>query len=150
MDTISVSANVIGCEPVEFESDGIVIPVVVGFSRDGSVVTAADLAARARVDPAKCDHAGASWSSNLAMRCQKCGSPMFLPPRLLAYLPAVTIAAMDVLWSAAGWPEWRGEAWHINEHWTLHQHPLFDHVGGIPVGKGYEDRFADAVQELAA
>lgn len=150
MDTDTITAKIVDHEPVEFEFDGVVIPVVVGFNRDGSFQTAADLAARARVDPATCDHAGASWSSNLAMRCQRCGSPMFLPPRLLAYLPAETIAAMDELWIAAGWPDWRGEAWHVNDHWTLHQHPLFDHVGGIPVGEGYEDSFADALQELAA
>ena len=150
MNTNTITAKFVEHEPVEFEIDGIVIPVVVGFNRDGSFQTAADLAARARVSPATCDHAGASWSSNLAMRCPKCGMPMFLPPRLLAYLPAETIAAMDVLWSAAGWPEWRGEAWHVNELWTLHQHPLFAHVGGIPVGQGYEDGFADTIQDLAA
>lgn len=144
MDTNTITAKIIDYEPVEFEISGVVIPVVVGFNRDGSFQTAADLARRQRIDPATCDHAGAAWSSNLAMRCPKCGAPMFLPPRLLAYLSAETIAAMDELWSAAGWPEWRGEGWSANEHWTLQQHRLFDHCGGIPVGNGYETRFADA------
>lgn len=150
MDTNTITANIIDHEPVEFEFGGVVIPVVVGFNRDGSFQTAADLAKRQRIDPATCDHAEASWSSNLAMRCPKCGSPMFLPPRLLAYLSAETIDIMDELWSAAGWPEWRGEAWYVNEHWKLYQHPLFDHCGGIPVREDSAERFANAVQVLTA
>lgn len=148
MDTIT--ATVINHEPVEFDFGGVIIPVVVGFNRDGTFQTARELAARQRIDPATCNHAGASWSSNLAMCCPKCGAEMFLPPRLLAYLSAETIAIMDELWSAAGWPEWHGESWSINEHWTLQQLPLFDHCGGIPVRDDCKDRFADAVQELAA
>ena len=151
MDTISVSANVIGCEPVEFESDGIVIPVVVGFSRDGSVVTAAELAGRARVDPATCDHAGAPWSGSLALHCPQCGAALFLPPRVLAFLPASTITAMDLLWAAAGWPEWRPDGgWNVSpDGWSVYENPLFERCGGLPVRNACNWRYLDAVEELA-
>jgi len=147
MDTIT--ATIIDHEPVEFLIDGFNIPVVVGFGPNGELQTAADLARRQRIDPAGCDHAGSTWSSNLAMRCPRCGAAMFLPPRLLAYLPAATISAMDLLWSAAGWPEWYGQAWSIlPEHWTIVEHPLFAHCGGIPVRHDRTEKYHEALAEV--
>ena len=150
MDTNTINAVVIDHEPVEFLIDGITIPVVVGFNSDGSFQTAAALARTQRIDPIDCDHAGATWSSNLAMRCPKCGSAMFLPPRLLAYLPAAIIQAMDLLWSAAGWAEWRGESWSIiPDKWKIEQHPLFDHCGGLAVRNDRREEYYDALLDLA-
>lgn len=148
MDTIT--ATIVDHEPVEFLIDGFTIPVVVGFGPNGELQTAADLARRQRIDPAACNHAGATWSSNLDMRCPKCGSPMFLPPRLLAYLSAATISAMDLLWSAAGWPEWRDLAWSIRpEFWAIEQHPLFAHCGGLAVRNDRREQYYDALVSLA-
>ena len=145
-----ITATVIDYEPVEFLIDGLTIPVVVGFNDDGTFQTAAELARRPKIDPAVCDHAGATWSSNLAMRCPKCGSPMFLPPRLLAYLPADEIRKMDVIWSAAGWPEWRGESWFIiPDKWQIEEQPLFAHCGGLPVRQDRRQQFIDALFSLA-
>jgi DNA-directed RNA polymerase subunit RPC12/RpoP len=86
------------------------------------------------VEPADCDHAGACWSSNLDMRCPRCGSRLFLPPRHLARRPEEIIDDMHRLWCAAGWPEFVGGHWSIVPGgWTVIQHPLFAHVGGLPV-----------------
>lgn len=153
MDTIT--AMVIDHEPVEFRIDhaelgSATIPVVVGFNADGNFQTAADLARRQRIDPVDCNHTGATWSSNLDMRCPHCGSAMFLPPRLLAHLPAFAIWAMNLLWSAAGWPEWRGDAWSIiPDKWDLRSHSLFDYIGGLPVRHDRQWNFAEALQTLA-
>jgi len=148
--TPTLTANVIGYQEVEFMLDGRVIPIAVGFNADGSPQTARELAERQLRDPADCDHAGATWSSNLAMRCPRCGSAMFLPPRLLAYLPAATLAAMDLLWCAAGWPEWRGADWFIlPEFWTVEQLYIFSHCGGIPVRHDRRQQFLDALLALA-
>jgi hypothetical protein len=150
MDTNTITAVVIDHEPVEFRFDGAVIPVVVGFNPDGTFQTAADLARRQRSDPGACDHAGATWSSNLAMRCPRCGAAMFLPPRLLAYLPAATISAMNLLWSAAGWPAWSGESWSIiPAKWNIMEHPLFVHCGGLPVRHDRTEKYYDALVSLA-
>ena len=59
------------------------------------------------VTPENCNHAGATWVSNLDMRCPRCGSRLFLPGRLLAYLPEATIERMNAAWEAAGWPAFR-------------------------------------------
>lgn len=148
-NTDTITARIIDHEPVEFLIDSFTIPVVVGFNADGTFLTAGDLAKRQRLDPAICNHAGATWSSNLAICCPQCGSAMFLPPRLLSYLPAATISAMDLLWSAAGWPEWLGESWNIiPEHWTIMQLPLFDHCGGLPVRTGRLTKFEAALFSL--
>lgn len=145
-----ITATIVDHEPVEFVIADTIIPVVVGFGPNGELQTAADLARRQRIDPIKCDHAGATWSSNLVMRCPKCGSSMFLPPRLLAYLPGAVIAAMNAIWSAAGWPEWRGESWSIiPDKWTIMSHPLFDHCAGIPVRNDRLEKYYDALLDLA-
>lgn len=122
-------------------SDGqtLAVPVVSAFGPDGKP---ADLVGN--VTPEKCDHAGAHWSSNLDMRCSRCGSRLFLPGRLLAYLPEDTIERMHALWCAAGWPEfrtWPEPGWHITpEHWTVVDDlPDFAHCGGLAVRR---DRLA--------
>lgn len=146
-----ITAVVIDHEPVEFRIDGVTIPVVVGFGPTGAWQTARELSERATKNPLVCNHSAATWSSNLAMRCPDCGSPMFLPPRLLAYLTAETISAMDVLWSAAGWPAWHGQAWSvIPTKWKIYEHPLFVHCGGLPVRNDREEKYYDALLELAA
>lgn len=144
----TITANVINHEPVEFVIDGITIPVVVGFNRDGTFQTARELASKKRCDPVDCNHARASWSTNITTYCPDCGAAMFLPPRLLAHLPGDMIAVMDELWSAAGWPEWRGESWDVNERWRIAAHPLFDHCGGLPVRDDREFCFAEALCEM--
>lgn len=137
-------------EVVELGLAGQVIPVVVGFGADGTRQTARALAERAahRLPPAECDHAGAAWSANLVMRCQRCGAEMFLPPRLLAYLPAEMLAVMHELWAAAGWPVWRGQAWCVNKYWAVVRHPLFDHCGGLPVRHDRWLQYDDARRAL--
>ncbi len=151
MTTPTITATVIDHEPVEFLVDGVTIPIVVGFNDDGSWQTASDLARAQRIDPSACDHAGATWSSNLAMRCPRCGAAMFLPPKLLKYLPAAAISAMDLLWSAAGWPEWRGLSWSIRpEHWQIAPNaPFFDHCGGLAVRNDRREQYYDALLLLA-
>lgn len=145
----TIIARVIGCEEVEFVMDERVIPIVVGWNTDGTPQTARALAERTLLDPVACAHADATWSSNLALRCPLCGSPMFLPPRLLAHLPAATIAAMDVLWCAAGWPEWRGDGWLINSEHLIVEVALFNQCDGIPVRHDRRQHFIDALLTLA-
>lgn len=148
--TPTLTARVIGYEEVDFVMDERVIPIAVGFNADGSLQTARALAEREKLDPAACDHAGATWSSNLDMRCPQCGSPMFLPPRLLAHLPANEIHKMAVFWSAAGWPEWRGDGWFIVPFkWTIEPVPLFTDCGGLPVRNDRREQFIDALFGMA-
>ena len=153
MDTNTITATVIDHEPVEFIFDGaetFSLPVVVGWNPDGTYQTARALAERERLDPTACDHAGATWSPCLALRCPKCGSAMFLPPRLLAYLPAATISAMDLLWSASGWAEWGTDAWRIDpNHWHIVDHHLFEQCGGLPVREDRGVQYYDALVDLA-
>lgn len=148
--TPTIRANVIGYEEVEFVMDERIIPLVVGFNADGTPQTARALAERAQIAPFTCDHAGATWSSDLDMRCPRCGAAMFLPPAKLAHLPAPIIAAMDVLWRAAGWPEWRGAGWRFTAgQWTVEELELFNHCGGIPVRHDRRQKFLDALLTLA-
>jgi hypothetical protein len=150
MDSNTITAKVIAHEPVEFLVDDRTIPLVVGFNPDGSFQTAVELVQRALIAPSTCDHAGATWSPSLVMRCPKCGSSMFLPPKLLAHLPAATISAMDLLWSAAGWAEWGTDAWRIPpEHWTIVEHPLFAHCCGLAVRNNRREQYYDALVSLA-
>jgi len=147
----TITAVVIDHEPVEFLIDGVTIPVVVGFGPTGAWLTARELAERETNNPLVCNHSAATWSSNLDMRCPDCGSPMFIPPKLLAYLTAETIAAMKLLWKAAGWPAWSGNAWSIiPDKWTIFEHPFFDHCGGLPVRNDRTEKYYDALFELAA
>jgi len=108
------------------------IPVAFAFGPDGQP---ADLVGD--VIPENCDHAGACWSSNLDMRCPRCGAKLFLPPRFLAGRCEEVLEAMYTFWEAAGWPEFCGgqvARWNtIPDKWTVLDHPLFAHVGGLPV-----------------
>jgi hypothetical protein len=108
------------------------IPVVFAFGPDGKP---ADL--MGDVIPENCDHAGACWSSNLDMRCPRCGSRLFLPPRFLARRSEDVIEEMYAAWEAAGWPEFIGgqaARWNIiPDKWTVLGVPEFAHVGGLPV-----------------
>lgn len=145
--TPTITANVIGFAEVEFVMDERIVPLVVGFDPDGFHQTARALAERQKLDPAICAHNGATWSPCLDMRCPQCGSSMFLPPRLLAHRPAATIAAMDVLWCAAGWPEWRGDTWL--SRWDIAEVEIFGHCGGIPVRHDRRQQFLAALLTLA-
>ena len=106
------------------------VPIVTAFDRDGKPVPL-----RGDLEPEQCDHAGASYSASLALRCPRCGIPMFLPPRKLAHLPGDIVDVMHDLWAAAGWPEWWRDGWHYKpEYWTMTEHVLFP--DGLPVCNG--------------
>lgn len=125
-------------QPVEFIFDDRPIPILTGLTADGDLVTART--ERPRRPANECDHAGATWSSELELHCPWCGVVLFVPPRYLAYRPDWEITAMHELWCAAGWPTWRGAGWQIDDHWTVVAQPLFARLGGLPVR---EDRWPD-------
>lgn len=107
-------------------------PLVVAFGPDGKPV---DLLGD--IEPEHCDHASATWSSCFDMRCARCGARLFMPPAKLAYRADDVIEAMHAAWVAAGWPSWVNGHWSIiPERWQLTAHPLFAHVGGLPVRAG--------------
>lgn len=135
-------------EPIEFLFDTRPIPIVTGINPDRSRQTATQLAGRTLRPADQCAHTGATWSANLALRCPQCGSPMFLPPHLLARLSASTLTAMHELWRAAGWPEWSQGGWRLASHWTVIAHPLFAHCGGLPVRNDLHARYNDAVLQF--
>jgi hypothetical protein len=152
--TPTLRANVIGYEEVEFVMDERIIPIVVGWAADGTPQTARALAERELLDPAACDHAGATWSPCLDLRCPRCGAALFLPPRFLAQRNRATLAAMRLLWHAAGWPEFRGgdqPHWlATGAQWTVWAHPLFAEVGGLPVRSDRTEKYLAALLDLAA
>ena len=137
-------------QPAEFVVGDRTIPVVVGWGPDGSLITLRDLGLRQLRDSVACDHKGVTWSSELAMQCPHCGAEMFLPPRLLAYLPASSITAMHALWAAAGWPAWRWDntGWRTNERWAIMEQPLFAHCGGIAVRHDRRELFLQTLADL--
>lgn len=128
-------------DTITFEHQGQTfnVPVVKAFGPDGkSVELVGDL------EPANCDHAGACWSSNLDMRCPRCGSRLFLPPRHLARREEEELETMYAAWVRAGWPEFSGGKWFIlPEYWTIIPHPLFAHVGGLAVRTDRLEDFAE-------
>jgi hypothetical protein len=94
------------------------------------------------VRPDDCDHAGQMWSSDLDVCCRHCGAPLFLPPSVLAHMPIETINSMCALWCAAGYPPFLAGRWLIEaDYWTILEHPLFAHLGGLPWSN---DRLDDA------
>jgi len=109
----------------------MMIPIVVNFRRDGTFVMATG-----DRDPDQCDHDGECWSSDLVVRCSQCGVRLFAPPHVLAYKSSLVVEEMYQLWQAAGWPclfvSWFGRLW-VGDGWHLVQHPLFDHIDGLPV-----------------
>lgn len=138
-------------DTITFEQGGktFEIPVVFAFDQQGQPV---DLVGD--IEPEACSHTGATWSSNLDMRCPHCGSRLFLPTRFLACKPEAEIEEMHSLWVRAGWPEFIGgrEAhWSIlPEYWTVIEHPLFAAVGGLAVRKDRLDSFSVRSPEPAA
>lgn len=109
------------------------IPIIVNFDRDGGAVGYTGNWA-----PEDCDHAGQCWSSDMGVRCVRCGVRLFAPPRHLARRPRAEVDEMHRLWAAAGRPDLMGSlfgrwAWVDTVTWVLIQHPLFDHAGGLPV-----------------
>ena len=137
MDTITIRTD-----------DGQIfdVPVVVAFGPDGKPV---DLVGDTA--PERCDHRGATWSSNLDLRCPFCGSRLFLPTQLLRYLDEKTIERMHTAWVAAGWPAFvvgRDPHWSIvPDKWTvLDDLPDFYHCGGLPVRNDRLATFQAAVR----
>jgi len=150
---MTISATIIDHEPVEIILDGRPISIRVGSEQEGAALTAREWGQRARsrrISPADCAHTGAGWSGTFAVHCPRCGSALFLPPTLLAHLPASTITAMEFLWSAAGWPEWAPDGgWAVMpDAWSIYAHPLFERCGGIAVRNTMNWRYLDAVKEL--
>ena len=112
------------------------IPVAAALGADGQPV---DLIGN--LEPWSCDHTGQRWSDCLDLRCVRCGARLFMPGRFLALRSAEVIEIMHSSWVRAGWPSMSGGSWCIrSDMWTVLQHPLFAHVGGLPVRN---DRLAD-------
>ena len=128
MDTVTIKLS---------DGQTLVATVVKAFGPDGKPV---DLVGDR--EPENCDHAGACWSSNLDMRCPRCGARLFLPPRHLAERSEEVLETMHALWERAGWPEFHGGKWSTNKHWQVVPHPLFTHVGGLAVRADRLENFA--------
>ena len=123
----------------QYEGQTFEVPLVVAFGPYGKP---ADLVGD--MQPEHCDHAGAGWSSCLDLRCPRCGSRMFLPPRFLARRDAETLEEMHALWVRAGWPEWGGDGWRIlRKFWTVIPHPAFAALGGLAVRNDRLDSFPE-------
>jgi len=134
MDTITVRTA---------EGQDLDIPVVVAFAAPGRP---ADLVGD--VEPENCDHKGATWSSCFDLRCPRCGSRLFVPPRFLAHRPEDEVKAMHSTWVKAGWPEWSQNRWSIiPAKWTIVNHPLFAALGGLAVRNDRLDSFAGDLVE---
>lgn len=104
------------------------------------------------VTPEQCDHAGQTWSTDLGMRCTKCGVRLFAHLAILAYRSKDVVDEMHRLWQAAGYPHLSvmripGQAW-VADGWTLVQHPLFAHIGGLPVRNDQLAEFRKIVVEV--
>lgn len=122
------------------ESD-VIVPVAIGLNGRGPVFVVGPGA----VQPEDCDHAGYGWSQAFLLRCGRCGVRMALPSRMIAFRSEDEIDEMERAWLAAGAPEFRhvpvetdaGVAimlvWSLGEGWALTAHPLFDHLGGLPM-----------------
>jgi hypothetical protein len=120
------------------------LPLVVAFTADGEP---ADLVGD--VAPEHCDHKGATWSDCFDLRCPRCGSRLFLPASKLAHRPEAEIEKMHVLWVGAGWPSWSSGGWRVPDGWTLHSHPFFVTVGGLPVRNDRYEVFANEERRIA-
>lgn len=131
-------------------ADGLTVPIVVALTPTGRPVPLAG-----DVEPAECSHLGATWSSDLDLRCSSCGAPMFLPPRLLARKTADELVSMYGLWRAAGCPPWYPQAlnfpagWGIvPQYWRVTEVAGFGSLGGLPVQLSRLDRFELARREF--
>lgn len=129
--------------------DGAVaqVPVVAAFGSGSQPAGWGPVDVTGEIEPHKCDHAGATWSSDLALRCPKCGIPLFVPGRFLAFRHALAVALMHDMWRAAGCPPWYGAGWGTNpqpwqrrgaadgemDSWQIYQIAGFDELGGLPI-----------------
>lgn len=122
---------------VRFDQREYAIPIVVAMRGRQPLPLLGDLV------PEQCDHDGATWSPDLDLRCPRCGSRLFLPPRHLALRSEAVIETMHHLWCQAGWPPYSpNNRWSIvSDYWTIVDHPLFAHVGGLPVRTDRLDLF---------
>lgn len=137
--------------PCTVDFAGRAVPIIAGMDH-GQPMTAEVLQARQLRPPETCGHARATWSHDVVCLCPECGQDMFLPPSLLALLPADELTAMRELWSAAGWPRWNHYrlAWEYDpQFWIIRQHPLYDRFGGIPVRHGREEIFDEVTLKFA-
>lgn len=103
-------------------------------------------------EPDMCDHGMSGWSSCLAIRCPRCGAPMFMPRWTLVHKTAEQIEEMYQMWQAAGCPPWSGRnGWLLSEErWTMTYPPEFDGCG-LPVRNDIlaaQLRMAAYVEEL--
>jgi len=135
--------------PMSYATDSIPVPgfgdvpIVPSINTWGGFTELSGL-----IEPEQCDHRLSSWSSNLALRCPRCGAPMFLSARLLAGIPGDVLEDMYAAWSAAGCPPWSGDGWRTDPaHWTLIVYPLFPIIG-LPVRNDRLPAFQSAVQEV--
>lgn len=104
----------------------------VNFDRGAPVCCMGSLA------PEDCDHTGETWSTDLGVRCTRCGARLFAPPNVLAKRCRAAGEEMYHLWTAAGRPRlavpwWGDRVWVDPEIWVIVDHPLFTNVGGLPV-----------------
>lgn len=132
--------------------EGLETPIVAALDRAGRPLPlAGDL------EPKACGHAGAMWSNDLALRCARCGAPMFLPPRFLAYMTAERIDMMYGLWHTAGCPPWYpASVDHLNgswgivpRYWRMVDVVGFGQTGGLPVLLAQWQRFDLARRKFA-
>lgn len=109
-------------------NDAVRVPMLVVSFLDGKPITHTG-----NETPEQCDHAGGCWSTDLVMLCPRCGVQLFAPPPILANRRRDEIVEMLALWRAAGWPDLSLRNRWPDRRWTIVNHPLFKHVGGLPV-----------------
>lgn len=115
------------------------LPVAVNFGPGG--VPVFDVAGAVR--PEACAHSGQAYSSDFEARCACCGAALFLPPSILAGLPADTIDGMHAEWKRGGCAPWLNGHWSIvPEYWLLFDVPGFAACGGLAVLRRRADSFS--------
>jgi hypothetical protein len=123
------------------QTNDVEVPMAIGLNGRGPVFVVGP----ARVEPEQCDHAGYGWSQAFLLRCGRCGVRMALPSRMIAFRSEDEIDEMERAWLEAGAPEFRHVpvetdagvvimlVWDLDEGWVLTEHPLFEHLGGLPM-----------------
>lgn len=112
------------------------IPLAVNFTRDGVVTRVGNR------EPELCAHAGESWSTTMGVRCSQCGCRLFAAPSVLAFQRSDVVESMYRVWQDAGWPVLNGWPYCASDNWVVINHPLFAHIGGIPVRRDKLPTFA--------